>query len=128
MFPLPSLTPSPLSLLPFRSDRWFEEEMGREARKGYLGNYAPPWGRGKGEGPVGAGWASCLGEAFFSKTPPSPYHYLSTSEVVWNGILLSGDVCHPIIRVDVIDTKEVQTVQTEPDILKDCVAMAVVIV
>ena len=57
-----------------------------------------------------------------------PTIYLSSSEVVWNGILLSCDVCHPIIRVDVIDTKEVQTVQTEPDILKDCVAMAVVIV
>ena len=57
-----------------------------------------------------------------------PTIYLSSSKVVWNSILLSGDVCHPIIRVDVVDTKEVQTVQTEPDILKDCVATAVVIV
>ena len=68
------------------------------------------------------------GEAFFLKLHRPPTIYLSSSKVVWNGILLSGDVCHPIIRVDVIDTKEVQTVQTEPDILKDCVAMAVVVV
>ena len=64
----------------------------------------------------------------FLKLHRHPTIYLSSSKVVWNGILLSGDVCHPIIRVDVVDTKEVQTVQTEPDILKDCVAMAVVIV
>ena len=57
-----------------------------------------------------------------------PTIYLSSSKVVWNGILLSSDVCHPIIRVDVIDTKEVQTVQTKPDILKDCVTTTVVVV
>ena len=73
-------------------------------------------------GPVA--WVRLL----FLKLHRYPTIYLSSSEVVWNGILLSSDVCHPIIRVDVIDTKEVQTVQTEPDILKDCVAMAVVIV
>ena len=95
--------------------------MERETRKGYLGNYAPPFGggvRGRGQ------WLRLL----FLKLHRHPTIYLSSSEVVWNGILLSGDVCHPIIRVDVIDTKEVQTVQTEPDILKDCVAMSVVIV
>ena len=107
--------------------------MGGEAPKGYLGNYAPPSGggvRGRGQWLGASGlrsvdWFVC---AFFLKLHRHPTIYLSSSEVVWNGILLSGDVCHPIIRVDVIDTKEVQTVQTEPDILKDCVATAVVIV
>ena len=75
-------------------------------------------------------WGQLIGlfGLFFLKLHRHPTIYLSSSEVVWNGILLSGDVCHPVIRVDVIDTKEVQTVKTEPDILKDCVAMAVVIV
>ena len=58
------------------------------------------------------------GVSFFLKLHRHPTIYLSSSKVVWNGILLSGDVCHPVIRVDVIDTEEVQTVQTEPDILK----------
>ena len=111
--------------------------MGREARKGYLGVYAPPFGggvRGRGQllGPVAgvSGWGQLIGlfVLLFLKLHRYPTIYLSSSKVVWHGILLSGDVCHPIIRVDVIDTKEVQTVQTEPDILKDCVAMAVVIV
>ncbi len=79
-------------------------------------------------GPVAWGWLIGLFVLLFLKLHRHPTIYLSSSKVVWNGILLSGDVCHPIIRVDVIDTKEVQTVQTEPDILKDCVAMAVVIV
>ena len=92
------------------------EELGGEARKGKLAIYSPLHSE--------RGW----GVRLLFKTPPSPYHYLSSSKVVWNGILLSGDVCHPVIRVDVIDTEEVQTVQTEPDILKDCVAMAVVII
>ena len=79
-------------------------------------------------GPVAWDWLIGLFVLLFLKLHRHPTIYLSSSKVVWNGILLSGDVCHPIIRVDIIDTKEVQTVQTEPDILKDCVAMAVVIV
>ena len=97
------------------SERRWGERLGR----GYLGNYAPPFGggvRGRGR------WLLSL------KLHRHPTIYLSSSEVVWNGILLSGDVCHPVIRVDVIDTEEVQTVQTEPNVFKDCVAMAVVIV
>ena len=77
-------------------------------------------------------WASCLGPVawvlLFLKLHRHPTIYLSSSEVVWNGILLSGDVCHPIIRIDVVDTKEVQTVQTEPDVFKDCIATTIVVV
>ena len=54
--------------------------------------------------------------------------YLASSEVIWNGILLSSNVCHPIVRVDIVDTKEVQAVKTKPNILKDSIAMTVVVV
>ena len=39
---------------------------------------------------------------------------LASCQVVGHGILLVGDVSNPIIAVDIVDAKDVQTVNTNP--------------
>lgn len=43
---------------------------------------------------------------------------LSAREIVWDGILLVGHVGNPVIRVHVVDAKEVEAVHTKPDVAK----------
>lgn len=44
--------------------------------------------------------------------------YLSAGEIVGHGILLVGDIRHPIVRVDVAYAEKVQAVYAEPYILE----------
>ena len=53
---------------------------------------------------------------------------LSAREVVGHGILVVGDVGHPIVGVDVADAQEVEAVEAEPDVAEDALALAAFVV
>ena len=53
---------------------------------------------------------------------------LSACQIVGDCILLAGDVCNPVVGIDVTDTEKVQTIDTQPDVFKDTLLLSVVII
>ena len=41
---------------------------------------------------------------------------LSARQIVRHGVLLSGDICNPVVGVYVVDAEEVQTLSSNPQV------------
>ena len=59
----------------------------------------------------------CIGELIEEQCAVG--QFADNCQIVWHSILLSCHIRDPIVTIHIVDTKEVQTIHTKPNITED---------